>query len=312
MSNPTPAPETFSSRVILESGHQRLVKGRYGYVLYNKNDVVIGRMIEAYGEYFESEVELFRQMCRPGDVVIDCGANIGTHTLAFANLVGPNGRVYAFEAQRIIHQTLCANVALNSLDNVETIHAAVGAQNGEMRLGDLRQDVQINYGGAPLDKIPGMVRTPVTALDSHLIDLPRLRMIKVDVEGMELDVLRGATELMKKFRPGLYVENDRPDKSEELIEFLRAHNYRAYWHLPSDFNPENFFANATRIFPQHFIDTGAAYLQSIGFAVNLVCLPSEAPATMNGFREVTDAKEHPMKREYNKSFTAAPPPPLAT
>jgi hypothetical protein len=136
-------------------------------------------------------------------------------------------------------------------------------------------------------------------------------MIKIDVEGMELDVLRGATELLKKLRPGLYVENDRPDKSEELIEFLRSQNYRAYWHLPSDFNPNNFFNNATRIFPQHFIDTGAEYLQSIGFAVNIVCLPNEAPATMNGFREVSDAKEHPMKREHNKSFTGGPPPPPA-
>ena len=303
MSNP---PETVSSRVILESGHQRLVKGRYGYVLYNKNDIVIGRMMETYGEYFESEVELFRQMVRPGDVAVDCGANIGTHTLALASLAGPMGRVFAFEAQRIVHQTLSANIALNSLDNIETIHAAVGAENGEMRLGDLRQDVALNYGGAPLEKIPGMVRTPVVALDSFLSDVPRVRMIKIDVEGMELDVLRGATELMKKFRPALYVENDRPEKSEELVEYLRSQNYRPYWHLPSDFNSNNYFANATRLFPQHFIDAGGEYLQSIGFAVNLVCVPSEAPATMNGFREVTDAKEHPMKREYNKSFTGQP------
>ena len=55
------------NRILLESGHNRLVRGRYGYVLYNKHDIVVGRMIEAYGEYFESEVSIFRQACRAGD-----------------------------------------------------------------------------------------------------------------------------------------------------------------------------------------------------------------------------------------------------
>jgi hypothetical protein len=92
---------------------------------------------------------------------------------------------------------------------------------------------------------------------------------------------------------------------------LAEQNYRAYWHLPSDFNPNNFFANAARIFPQHFYDNGQEFLGCIGFAINLVCIPGDSPATMNGFREVTDRKEHPMKREYNKSFASPAPPPAA-
>ncbi|TFG83046.1 MAG: FkbM family methyltransferase, partial [Chromatiales bacterium] len=73
-------------RILLEAGH--------GYVLYNKNDT-------------------------------DIGANIGTHTLALARLVGQQGLVFAFEPQRIVFQTLCANMALNSLDNVHCINSAV-------------------------------------------------------------------------------------------------------------------------------------------------------------------------------------------
>ena len=298
----TPGP----SRVILESGHNRLVRGRYGYVLYNRHDIVVGRMIEAYGEYFESEVELFRQACRAGDVVLDVGANIGTHTLAMASLVGPQGRVFAFEAQRTVFQTLCANVALNSLDNVECVHAAVGATDGTIHLADLRTDVAQNFGAADLSQIPGSVRTPLIALDTHLAGLARLRLAKIDVEGMELDVLRGAAETIKRLKPVLYLENDRPAKSEALIDFIRGDlGYRAYWHMPLDFNKQNFFANPKRIFAQGFYDDGKEHLGTIGFAINLLCVPAGADMTMTGFREVTDVKEHPMKREHNAKFIAA-------
>jgi FkbM family methyltransferase len=296
--------ESASSRILLESGHNRMVRGRYGYVLYNKHDIVVGRMMEAYGEYFESEVAIFRQACRAGDVVLDVGANIGTHTLAMAALVGGGGRVFAFEAQRVVFQTLCANVALNSLDHVECVHAAVGAENGTIQLADLRTDVPQNFGGAALDQIPGQVRTPLITLDAHLAGLSRLRLMKIDVEGMELDVLRGAVDLIKRLRPVVYMENDRPGKNEALIDFIRSLGYRAYWHLPVDFNPDNFFANPKRLFAQGFIDGGGEYLQTIGFAINLLCVPADAGLTMSGFREVSDSKEHPMKREHNAAFVS--------
>src|SRR5439155_9616126 len=122
-------------------------------------------------------------------------------------------------------------------------HAAVGAQDGTIRLADLRTDIAQNFGGAALDQIPGHVRTPLIALDTYLPDLSRLRLMKVDVEGMEIDVLRGATSLINRLRPVLYVENDRPEKSEALIDCIRSLGYRSYWHLPGDFNPENFFVN---------------------------------------------------------------------
>src|SRR3954465_1933985 len=92
-----------------------LTQTRHGQMLVNRHDVYIGRSLELYGEWSEGEIDLFRQVLRPGMVVADAGANIGTHTVARAQMVAPNGVVYAFEPQRIVFQTLAANVALNSL-----------------------------------------------------------------------------------------------------------------------------------------------------------------------------------------------------
>jgi hypothetical protein len=66
---------------------------------------------------------------------------------------------------------------------------------------------------------------------------------------MELNVLRGSEQTLHRHRPMLYVENDRPEKSPALIEFLQALDYELYWHLPPLFNPDNYFGNPANDFP---------------------------------------------------------------
>lgn len=290
------------SALVMECGQNRLIRARHGYMLYNKNDTVVGRLLEAYGEYLEAEVDIFRMALRPGDVAVDVGANIGAHTLAMARLVAHYGRVHAFEAQRSIHQMLCANMALNCLDHVECTHAAVGDREGLVGLADLRLDVPQNFGGAELAALPGPHKTRLITLDSWL-SVPRLRLMKVDVEGMELDVLRGAAHLIKEHRPALYIENDRPRNSAALIDHVKSIGYRAYWHLPSDFNPNNFFANPTPIGERGFINAGEEFLRTNGLAINVFCIPAEAGAAVQGLREVVDTNEHPMKPEHNALFS---------
>ena len=96
---------------------------------------------------------MFSQFCRPGHYVVDVGANIGAHTLAFAHLVGERGRVFAFEPQRMVAQVLAANVALNSLTNVHTHHLGVGAEEGALWLADIDYSRQGNFGGVALDAV---------------------------------------------------------------------------------------------------------------------------------------------------------------
>src|ERR1043165_865505 len=98
---------------------------RYGTMMYLRKDMYVGRSFAEYGEYSEGEVDIFRQVLRPGDLALDIGANLGSHTLPLAQFVGPTGGVYAFEPQRILFQILCGNVALNEIGNVRALPFAL-------------------------------------------------------------------------------------------------------------------------------------------------------------------------------------------
>lgn len=299
-------PET---RILLDEGHQRLIKARHGYVLYNRNDTVIGRSIETYGEYFESEVRVFRRFVEAGDVALDVGANIGTHTLALARLAGPQGFVYAFEPQRLVFQTLCANIALNSLTNVHCVNAAVGEEAGTLRMSDADPKQPNNFGGAQVALLgSGQQGVPVTrvVLDDFL-DVDRLKLVKIDVEGMESEVLRGAHRTLARFKPLLYVENAFADKSPELVAVLREMGYRSYWHIARFFRQDNYFACSDPLFPVAWVDRGGEFLDAIGFAVNLVCLHESLSATIDGLRPLTDPHEHPFRRDCVHLFSGIAP-----
>jgi len=214
-------------------GGNAVVRAKHGYVLYNRHDRYIGRSIEQYGEYSELEVALLATICRRGDV--DVGANIGTHTLALARLVGLTGRVLAFEPQRVVFQTLCANVALNSLTNVECFQIGLGSAAGRGYIKDVDYSTEGNFGALMVrsdsagddsgDAEP--VAVQIASLDEFL-GVPHLRLLKIDVEGMEREVVRGASGTLDQHRPALYVENAVPERSKALIEEISRHEYRLY------------------------------------------------------------------------------------
>jgi FkbM family methyltransferase len=215
-------------------------------MLYNVNDLYVGRSLEMYGEFSEGEVEVFRQMVRPGDVAIDVGANIGAHTVALARIVGPQGGVFAFEPQRLTFQALCANIALNSFVHVRCFLQALSDVEGSLLVPVLNPRMENNFGGVNVSRFTQGERVPVVRLDS--LEINRCRFIKIDVEGMELPVLKGATRLIERFHPALYVENNLGPDGDDLIRFIDSLGYDLYWHRPRLFNPNNFFQNPTNVF----------------------------------------------------------------
>ncbi len=277
-----------SHNVLGDDGLHRLVRGRDGCFLYNRYDTFIGRALERYGEYSQIEANLLAQLLRPGDVAIEAGANIGSLTVGLARAVGASGRIIALEPQRVVFQTLCANVALNSLTWVDTVHAAAGLQSGSVMIAEPDYAKPGNFGGVEVIA-PGTngvslsgKAEPVTLLTlDDLFTGGHLRLIKVDVEGMEQQVLEGASRLLTDLRPLLYVENDRFDQSAALIRTIQSFDYVCYWHLPFLYNPDNWFGESENLFPQTV-------------SVNMLCLPSETPSNVSGLMRADDPEFHPM------------------
>jgi FkbM family methyltransferase len=249
----------------------RLKQCRHGQLLYNVHDLYIGRSLDLYGEFSEGEIELFAQFLKPGMVAVEVGANIGAHTIFLAQAVGPAGQVLAFEPQRVVFQTLCANMALNSITNVRAWNAAVGNAAGEIVVPALDYRQQHNFGGLGLGGHLFGERVPVMTLDS--LQLPACHLLKIDVEGMEQQVLEGAADTVRRLKPILYVENDRRDKAAALIRCIDALDYNMYWHTPPLFNPANYAGNAQNVF-------------GTIVSINMLCCPKSLPQQIIGGAKV--------------------------
>ncbi|CAA7613882.1 FkbM family methyltransferase [Magnetospirillum sp. SS-4] len=234
-------------------------QSRHGPMVFPTGDAYVGRSLAEYHEYSQGEVDLFRLLLRPGDGVVEAGANIGALTLPLARLVGPRGQVLAFEPQRSVHAVLTTNLTLNGQEQVRAERVALAAAPGEITVPVLPLAAIANFGGVSVGGEGGEA-CPVRTLDSY--GLASLRLIKMDVEGAEGEVIAGAVETIRRLRPVLYVENDRMDKSAALIAAILGLGYRLWWHVVPLFNPGNFRGNADNVF-------------GILASKNMLCLPAE-------------------------------------
>jgi FkbM family methyltransferase len=233
-------------RLVHEQGLVRVRACRRGVMAYLTRDEHIGRALDLYGEWAEAELLLLGALLKPGQVAVDVGANIGTHAVFFAQAVGLSGAVLAFEPQRALHQLLCANLALNAHFHVRALHAAAGATPGSIVVPDVDYAAGGNFGGLSLGTFREGERVPVLTLDGF--GLVRCHLLKVDVEGMELQVLLGARETLRRCSPVLYVENNRPEGAPAVVELLLSLGYSLRWHFSPFFRADNFAGNAENVF----------------------------------------------------------------
>lgn len=258
-------------------GYNQLKRCREGWMIYNRNDAYLGRSLDIYGEYSNGEVDVFRQVIPAGALVVEVGANIGAHTVALANIAGPHGAVMTFEPQRVLFQTLCGNVALNSIPNAYCRNEAVADVHGAIKVANLDPNQQTSFGSFNLEDFQdyaGETR-PVVTLDS--LPLPKCDFLKIDVEGMEGKVIAGGGKMIRRHRPILYVENDRDDSRSSLIAAVNALDYALYWHLPPLYNPSNYARNPENVF---------GHLRS----TNMLCIPKERHMPINGLEHIDPAK----------------------
>jgi FkbM family methyltransferase len=184
-----------------------------------------------YGIAIEARDALYG-LAKPGDVVVDVGANIGEVALNLASRVGTEGAVYAFEASPLVYQKLVRNLSLNRMSNISSFNLGLSDQPGVAKLEMPRG----NRGGGSL--LFGQTENPVSTVELVRLDdiwdfsKPRLHLIKLDVEGHESRVLAGAEKVIRRYRPVLFVElNDsnlrrHGSSAKELLHFVSSLGYK--------------------------------------------------------------------------------------
>jgi FkbM family methyltransferase len=162
----------------------------------------------AFGSFEKHFAELFSGLVRPGDRCLDVGANIGVHTVRLARLAGPDGEVIGFEPDPGLVRRARRNIELNGLGNARVIEAAASEQPGEMRL--YRPGPRdTNRGRASVLRHPHLTgaaaTVPVVTIDGVCAGAP-VALIKIDVEGHEAAVVRGAADTIAAHAPAIVFE----------------------------------------------------------------------------------------------------------
>jgi FkbM family methyltransferase len=233
--------------VLAASDHGTMIVNRFDYRMVDeRRGFGVGFQILEGSSFDPQEVDvalsllmLRRQYFGDGAVALDCGANIGVHTVEWAKRMNGWGHVVAIEAQERLFYALAGNIAVNNCFNARAMHAAVAAKSGTMRIPmpdylnpgsfgslELRQSERTEFIGQPVDysdKAAVTIRT--VSIDSF--EFPRLDLVKIDVEGMETEAIEGAAASLARCRPALMVESIKSDKAR-LREMLEQHGYRLF------------------------------------------------------------------------------------
>lgn len=174
-----------------------------------------------------------------GVVALDCGANVGVHTIEWAHAMTNWGAVLAFEAQERIFYMLAGNIAINNCFNARAIWAAVGAQAGEIGVPrpdyfrnasfgslEIRKTDRTEYIGQAINySSDELEKTRMLAIDDLCLD--RLDFLKIDIEGMEMEALDGARLTIERAKPQIFIEHIKTNEAQ-LNQFLIDRAYRIY------------------------------------------------------------------------------------
>jgi FkbM family methyltransferase len=194
--------------------------------------------------------DYYGRFLKPGQTVIDVGANVGIHTLVMSDLVGPAGRVFSYEPSETVFRRLQKNLEINSKDNVHPRKTAAGSTVGTTGFSDRSHET--NIGKSHLDPSSDH-RVSVTTLDREHSGAESISLIKIDVEGSEMEVLRGAGDLLRDHRPVIFMEYNARDYTLTEVTDLIPYRYTILGIPHTYYRKEKQISPGTRITGYHNI-----------------------------------------------------------
>ena len=231
-----------------------LVTTDHGTMIVNVNDrwkaedggeFGVGSQLLRFSRYDLDQVTVLKGLAAlrrhyNGDGVqaVDCGANIGVFTIELARHMTGWGRVIAIEAQELIYYALTGNIIINNCLNARALLAAAGETDGSMKIPVLDYTANASFGSLELRRATNesigqkvdyseTSRVDVRLMTLDSLCLPRLDLLKIDVEGMELEALQGARDVIARLRPICYVELLKSDAAG-IHSFFAEHGYRSF------------------------------------------------------------------------------------
>jgi FkbM family methyltransferase len=230
--------------VLASSNHGAMIVNRFDYRMVGPDSGFgVGFQILERAAFDPVEVELAVQLLETrrrffgdGAIAIDCGANIGAHTIEWAIAMTGWGSVVSIEAQERIYYALAGNIALNNCFNAIAMHAAVSSEAGVMKMPvpnyltassfgslELRPTATTEFIGQAIDYSDDKM-VPVQKITLDSLQLSRVDLIKIDIEGMEMEALEGARALIEKTRPILLIEQIKTVR-DRLRAWLQDRGY---------------------------------------------------------------------------------------
>jgi FkbM family methyltransferase len=230
--------------VLTSTNHGSMLVNRHDYRLVGDWGYGVGYQLLNTSSFDQQEIDYALQLLDSrrmnygsGVIALDCGANLGAHTIEWAQFMDGWGEVVAFEAQERIFYALAGNITLNNCFNARAMWAAVGSSAGEIGVPvpnyfspssfgslELRKTEKTEFIGQEID-YKNLQPTQMIAIDD--MQLPRLDLIKIDIEGMEMEALSGAQETISRAKPQMIIERIKTNEAE-INTFLAHHGYRTF------------------------------------------------------------------------------------
>lgn len=221
--------------------NRKIIKyGDCEFIVFDKPDIISNAISHSGGHEKHLEEVSAKLIGDAIDgIVLDIGANLGSYVIPVAKKF-PQLKFISFEPQRIIYYQLCSNIILNGLDNVNAVNIALSDEAGvadtvipdyfqETNIGAFSLDPEVRKNDYECATIGGKESMIISVLDNH--NIGNIRLIKIDVEGLELKVLKGATQTLQNnnyppiiFEAWRYKEWFQPRRNE-LYDYIRSLGY---------------------------------------------------------------------------------------